>query len=648
MGREHTKRTDVPTRSRAASRSSTLRATEPHAVRGAASRRTQATGTPTGGGLPLADERAYLYGIIRTIGAGPDLRSVLAGVVRLATEATSCHACLIWFSEGDRLVLRSSSAPYMALAGRISVRLGEGLVGWVARTGRSAVIEEDALQDPRVRYFPELEEEDFQSLVAVPVFGRDGTVMGVISLHAEAPHEFARDDLEFLEHTASLIAGAVENARLYEDSAARVDLLTDLSRLSRRIAAAAEVDEVFDAVCTGVRDLLNASACDIWLVDGEGRAELAASEPARDAPGPIEAAALARAAEAGSRAARRLGAELWGAGSDGSTYVEPLTVGDERLGWLVAAIGTPPPGAATVLSAVAAHAAVAIRRLDLMERLLEKNLVSEFFDALARSDERQRVHALARRLDIDIDDVHVTAVATDTASEPGRPSRTWPDVASRLEAAAAARLPGAWFERTDRAVRMLIPASRGVEAIRAGLEAVVGTLGASNVSVGISEPCDAPDGYPAAFGEAWAAVEVGSLLRSGPGVTSYGELGAYRYVLASPEVSRDADRRRLERLVTYDRRRGTALLDTLERFLDERGNVVATARALFIHPNTLRQRLERIEVETGIDLEQDDWLSLAIAVKVIRLERLRARRAKLRRGSESGSGRAPRREEEDA
>ena len=95
--------------------------------------------------------------------------------------------------------------------------------------------------------------------------------------------------------------------------------------------------------------------------------------------------------------------------------------------------------------------------------------------------------------------------------------------------------------------------------------------------------------------------------------------------MSSPNVGRDADRRRFDRLVDYDERRGTTLLGTLERYLDERGNVVGTARALYIHPNTLRQRLERIERETGLDLERDDWLSLAIAVKVIRLELMRER-----------------------
>ena len=61
---------------------------------------------------------------------------------------------------------------------------------------RSAFISEGALEDPRVKYFPEFEEERFQSLVSVPMFGRDGEVMGIISLHAEAPHEFVRTDLD--------------------------------------------------------------------------------------------------------------------------------------------------------------------------------------------------------------------------------------------------------------------------------------------------------------------------------------------------------------------------------------------------------------------------------------------------------------------
>jgi hypothetical protein len=38
-----------------------------------------------------------------------------------------------------------------------------------------------------------------------------------------------------------------------------------------------------------------------------------------------------------------------------------------------------------------------------------------------------------------------------------------------------------------------------------------------------------------------------------------------------------------------------------------------------VHPNTLRQRLRRIGEISGIDLRKDDWLTVEIAVKLVRL-----------------------------
>jgi DNA-binding PucR family transcriptional regulator len=78
-------------------------------------------------------------------------------------------------------------------------------------------------------------------------------------------------------------------------------------------------------------------------------------------------------------------------------------------------------------------------------------------------------------------------------------------------------------------------------------------------------------------------------------------------------------RQAVDRLIEYDRRRRTALLDTLERYLAERRSVIESARALFIHPNTLRQRLGRIEELTGLALDEDDLLSLELAIKLARL-----------------------------
>ena len=77
--------------------------------------------------------------------------------------------------------------------------------------------------------------------------------------------------------------------------------------------------------------------------------------------------------------------------------------------------------------------------------------------------------------------------------------------------------------------------------------------------------------------------------------------------------------RPLARLAEYDERRSTSLVRTLEEFLRRRGNVSATSEALYVHPNTLRQRLRRIGEISGLDLESADWLTVEIAVKLVRL-----------------------------
>ena len=56
-----------------------------------------------------------------------------------------------------------------------------------------------------MKYVPELEEERFQSMVAVPILAKAGDVIGVVVLHTEAPREFDDDVLNFLVHTASLV-----------------------------------------------------------------------------------------------------------------------------------------------------------------------------------------------------------------------------------------------------------------------------------------------------------------------------------------------------------------------------------------------------------------------------------------------------------
>jgi GAF domain-containing protein len=585
--------------------------------------------------VPLAwRENAHLYQIIETISSGPDLSTILHGIVKLVTEATGCHACFIYFIAQDRFVLRAASSMYSHLEGQVQFGRDEGLAGWVARKHRSAFIRERALEDPRVIYVPELDEERFQSLISVPILARSGEVAGVISVHASAPHEFRPADREFLESTASLVAGAIENARLYEGATNKVALLSKLSRLAQRVAAAASPEELLPLAVDECRALLNARRCELYLIEAEEQLVLARASPPHGAHRPLDLRTLWTSVfdtTEESPVEAHVAAEiLWGDPAEGIPLVAPLVAGKERLGLLAALLDSPEPDARWVLAAVASHTAVALKHLRLVDWLRQKHLAKDFFDALANPDSNpEEVAAMAGRLGFDMEAPHVVLLAT-----PGGPKRAKgrgravgvdaDDVMDRLEARTRNDFPGCLVHRRDDMLRALVRVSAPGAATFDTIRRVFGEPGVAGsglMAVGVSDVCRGRDDLAKGFVEADYAARIGPFVGGGS-VCAYAELGAYRYVVAGAGGVRDGSQQRLERLVEYERRRGTELLRTLEVYLDQKGNVARTARAMYMHPNTLRQRLARIESVAGLDLEKEDWVSLAMAIRVVALRRL--------------------------
>ena len=66
-------------------------------------------------------ENDTLYAVIKTVSSSLDLDRVLRGIVDIATDATGCHACFIYFLEGERLVLRAASPRYSRFVGELEL-----------------------------------------------------------------------------------------------------------------------------------------------------------------------------------------------------------------------------------------------------------------------------------------------------------------------------------------------------------------------------------------------------------------------------------------------------------------------------------------------------------------------------------------------
>jgi GAF domain-containing protein len=594
--------------------------------------------TPRAPVLPGLSSPELLYQIIEVISSGPDLGTILHRFVPVVTAATDCHGCFIYLIEDSGFVLRSASAGYAHLEGKVRFGLDEGLAGWVARTKRSAFIKDRALEDPRVVYVPELEEEQYQSLVAVPILSRAGDAVGVITLDARAPHEFRPQDLTFLEHAASLVAGAIENARLYEEAVGRVEQLTKLSALAQRVAAASTTSELLATVSEACEALLGATRSAIYLTRSDDELELAT---ALSGPAPtLDARQLwsqVVAADGAAGAGRGLAELVWGEKVEGVPLFAALSAGDERVGLLCVLVERASRDRRSLLQSIAAYAAVAVRRRQLIESLEEKNLVKDFFEALAGGTaDPNALRQQAATLHCDLLAQHVVLLAVPwfpaakpkaRAKAPQEPRPEWRDLTDRIVSRLRLELPRSIFDDRENLLRGLlrVPPSGGdaaVEATRRVYQSLAsGERG--SLAIGLSNPCEGQDAIQRGFEEAASGAQVGSLLRAAPGVFAYEELGAYRYVVNAEGSVRDRYQDRLEKLVEYQKRRGTDLLRTLELYVENHGSITRTAAALYMHPNTLRQRLSRIELLAHFELEKEDWLSLGMAIKLVKLRQIR-------------------------
>ena len=281
----------------------------------------------------------------------------------------------------------------------------------------------------------------------------------------------------------------------------------------------------------------------------------------------------------------------------------PLVAESELVGMVVAN----DTGSVDLARALAGQLAVGIRKVRLIERLTERNLIKDFLDELASGRPVADLDGRAARLGTDLTVPHVVLEA-----EP---------VDDQVETALRGSLAGALLDRRGEAIRGLVRVPRGGPAAISDILAAAVAESAVSCRVGLSSACTGRDDYAGGFEEARHALAGATVLRSGSPVVAYEELGAYKYLLriAAEATARDATVEAVGRLASYDAERNTQLLTTLEVFLHRHGSITATSEALYVHPNTLRQRLRRIAEIAEIDLLHDDWLMVEIAVKLARL-----------------------------
>ena len=186
------------------------------------------------------------------------LKLILNQAVR-QMRASSGSVVLLNPTTGFLDILAAEGLP--ADAAELKLLVGEGITGWVARTGKPARVG-DVAKDPRYVML----RKEVCSELAVPLeVGEE--VRGVLNVDSDRAEAFSSEDQELLMALARQAARVIHNTWLYEQVRLKARLFESLASVSRTINSTLNLDDALSIITREACVLMRAKVCSLMLLD---------------------------------------------------------------------------------------------------------------------------------------------------------------------------------------------------------------------------------------------------------------------------------------------------------------------------------------------------------------------------------------------
>lgn len=542
---------------------------------------------------------AALYETAGDLSSLRDLEAVLRAIVRRARQLLGSDVAYLMLNDQERRLtsMRVTEGIRTDSFKQVELDLGSGLGGLVAATCTPYATCDYGADE---RFLHTIDDvvggEGLVAILGVPL--RLGErVIGVLFAADRRVRPFGREQVALLLSLADHAAIALENASLFAELSTALDGLRSANEVVRAHSAtlerAAAVHERLSAVLLtggGLADvaggLVEVLGGTLLVTDPAGRMLVQVGQPLLDEQVQQVLDATAGLGRHGPRAVRLT-----------ATGGRPIVVagalaGPDPLGCLIA-VG-PELGDAEVR--ILERAAVVTALLLLQDRSLaeaESRLRGELFDELFARPQRDLpgLHRRAAHLGADLRQAHVVAVAR--LAEPACQ-------AAALRAAAALHGPDGLSGQHRNDVVVLV-AGQDPSAVAGRLSRALTQAAGCPVTVGAAGPGEGAAQLAEQHRDAVRCADVLTALgRTGQGA-GIDDLGVHGLLLGA--AGHDALARFVTRtigpLLDWDRERGSDLAGTLLAWYDTGGNLTRTAAGLYVHVNTLYQRLDRVTALLG-------------------------------------------------
>lgn len=226
-----------------------------------------------------------LHRISSIVSSDLDIQSILDQIVALTANVTHSDATLIYLVDHatNEIVLRASQLPHCEEIGKVRMKMGEGVTGWVASHKSVIALARNASSDARFKPFRSMQEDTCEAFLSVPVIN-GGEVIGVINVHHKAAHAHSSDEVALVTFIGEQMRGVITRARLTERSRSDERRMRTLAAVARAISGNSYTDRILQAISEILAETLDSAVCSILLVDA-GRKELTVRAARCSAPG---------------------------------------------------------------------------------------------------------------------------------------------------------------------------------------------------------------------------------------------------------------------------------------------------------------------------------------------------------------------------
>ncbi len=208
---------------------------------------------------------------IAAVNSSLDLQEVLELVASKVADALGTDACFVYLYDerADELVLRATHGSRVEEMTRTPrMRPGEGITGVAAADRAPVMIAESAHLDPRFKEFPNLPEDEYESILAVPILARE-KLEGALNVRTRSARTFTEAEIDLLVAIASQVAQTIEHAKLYAAAQRRVVELEALARISEAVSESLYLEESLQAIVRTTMESLHATGAALVLEDGK-------------------------------------------------------------------------------------------------------------------------------------------------------------------------------------------------------------------------------------------------------------------------------------------------------------------------------------------------------------------------------------------